>query len=220
MTVMRRCTPLIYTAIPPRQAPSLSSHMMPRPQPYNAKLQHRAFRAKLRAFRAKLRAFRAKLRAFRVKLRAIWCPAPSHMVSSSEPFEPMQYQAAGSWSRSLKVGSSHYKRYKQDPLSPEVHLPHDIYTVNMSSTCDICGRTFAKPFNLRRHEREVHGHISNDHDVLMSTHAVLQHPFTCIVAGCTQSGKTVWVKTFGESSENDMSTSSTHNLVLWGMATI
>ena len=96
MTVMRRCTPLIYTAIPPRQAPSLSSHMMPRPQPYNAKLQHRAFRAKLRAFRAKLRAFRAKLRAFRVKLRAIWCPAPSHMVSSSEPFEPMQYQAAGS----------------------------------------------------------------------------------------------------------------------------
>ena len=25
-------------------------------------------------------------------------------------------------------------------------------------------------------------------------HTVLQYPFTCIVAGCAQSGKTVWVK--------------------------
>ena len=43
---------------------------MPSPQPYNAKLQ-------LRAFRVKLRAFQAKLRAFRAKLRAIWCQPPS-----------------------------------------------------------------------------------------------------------------------------------------------
>ena len=82
MTVMRRCTPFIYTAIAPSQAPSLSSHMVPSPQPYNARLELRAFQAKLRAFQAKLRAFRAlqpssepyyaklQLRAFRAKLRA------------------------------------------------------------------------------------------------------------------------------------------------------
>ena len=75
----------------------------------------------------------------------------------------------------------------------------------MSSTCDICGRTFAKPFNLRRHKREVHGHISNDDNVLISTYAVLQHPFTCIVAGCTQSGKTVWVKTLLENAQKTIS---------------
>ena len=73
----------------------------------------------------------------------------------------------------------------------------------MSSACDICGWTFAKPFNLRRHEREVHGHISNDHNVLIRTYAVLQNPFTCIVAGCTQSGKTVYMgqDSFRECSE-------------------
>ena len=105
----------------------------------------------------------------------------SHMMPSSKPFESssepygVNLQAFLAYAIpscgfliqiSLKVGSSHYKRYKLDPLSPEVHLPHDICTVNISSTCDICGRTFAKPFNLRRHEREVHGHISNDHNVL------------------------------------------------------
>jgi hypothetical protein len=31
--------------------------------------------------------------------------------------------------------------------------------------------------------------------------AVLQYPFTCIVAGCTQSGKTVWVKSLLENAQ-------------------
>ena len=95
----------------------------------------------------------------------------------------------------------------------EVHLPHDICTVNMSSTCDMCRRTFAKPFNLHRHKREVHGHISTDHNVLMSTYTVLQHPFTCIVAGCTQSGKTVWVKTLLENAQK--TTSSSPQCTIW-----
>ena len=86
-------------------------------------------------------------------------------------------------------------------MSPEVHLQHDICTVNMPSACDIGGKTFAKPFNLRRHEREVDSQILNDHHVLMSTYGVLQHPFTCIVAGCTQSSKTVLVKTLLENAQ-------------------
>jgi hypothetical protein len=35
--------------------------------------------------------------------------------------------------------------------------------------------------------------------------AVLQHPFTCIVAGCTQSGKTVWVKSLLENVQKTIS---------------
>jgi hypothetical protein len=35
--------------------------------------------------------------------------------------------------------------------------------------------------------------------------AVLQHPFTCIVAGCTQSGKTVWVKSLLENAQKTIS---------------
>ena len=39
----------------------------------------------------------------------------------------------------------------------------------------------------------------------MSRHAVLQNPYTCIVAGCTQSGKTVWVKTLLENAQKTKS---------------
>ena len=44
--------------------------------------------------------------------------------------------------------------------------------------------------------------ISN---VLIRTYAVLQHPFTCILAGCTQSCKTVWVKTLLENAQKTIS---------------
>ena len=36
---------------------------------------------------------------------------------------------------------------------------------------------------------------------------VLQHPFTCIVAGCTQSGKTVWVKNILENAQKTINPS-------------
>ena len=36
---------------------------------------------------------------------------------------------------------------------------------------------------------------------LVSGPGTLHHPFTCIVAGCTQSGKTVWVKTLLENAQ-------------------
>ncbi len=47
----------------------------------------------------------------------------------------------------------------------------------------------------------------------------MQHLFTCIVAGCTQSGKTVWVKTLLENAQRIHNSSSTYHLVLWAMAT-
>jgi GTPase SAR1 family protein len=33
----------------------------------------------------------------------------------------------------------------------------------------------------------------------------MQHPFTCIIAGCSQSGKTVWVKTLLENAQKTVS---------------
>jgi GTPase SAR1 family protein len=36
--------------------------------------------------------------------------------------------------------------------------------------------------------------------VIGNRSSVIQHPFTCIVAGCNQSGKTVWVKSLLENA--------------------
>ena len=71
----------------------------------------------------------------------------------------------------------------------------------MSHSCHICGKYFSKPFNLHRHKRKVHDQKPTD-NIRMATNgsAVLQHPFTCIVAGCTKSGKTVWVKSLLENA--------------------
>ena len=76
----------------------------------------------------------------------------------------------------------------------------------MSHSCHICGKYFSKPFNLRRHKRKVHDQKPTD-SIRMVTNgsAVLQHPFTCIVAGCTQSGKTVWVKSLLENAQKTIS---------------
>ncbi len=41
--------------------------------------------------------------------------------------------------------------------------------------------------------------------ILADGSIVLQHPFTYIVAGCTQSGKTVWVKTLLENAKKTIS---------------
>ena len=47
----------------------------------------------------------------------------------------------------------------------------------------------------------------------MSIYAVFQHPFKCIVAGCTQSGKTVWVKTLLENAQKTISPPLQH--IIW-----
>ena len=41
-------------------------------------------------------------------------------------------------------------------------------------------------------------HAFTETNFSMNTATVLQYSFTCIVAGCTQCGKTVWVKTLLE----------------------
>ena len=42
---------------------------------------------------------------------------------------------------------------------------------------------------------------------------VMQHPFTCIVAGCTHSGKTVWVKKLLENAKT--TTSPPPERIIW-----
>ncbi len=72
--------------------------------------------------------------------------------------------------------------------------------------CDVCGRTFANASNRLRHKKVVHANkipSVKRQTLTVNGVAVLQHPFTCIVAGCTQSGmrKTVWVKTLLEDAK-------------------
>ena len=55
---------------------------------------------------------------------------------------------------------------------------------------------------MQRHGRNVHKKDPFTKPTpLVSGPGTLQHPFTCIVAGCTQSGKTVWVKTLLENAQ-------------------
>ena len=59
---------------------------------------------------------------------------------------------------------------------------------------------------MQRHHRNIHKQDPyTKHAPLASGLTTLQHPFTCIVAGCTQSGKTVWVKTLLENVQETIS---------------
>jgi hypothetical protein len=59
--------------------------------------------------------------------------------------------------------------------------------------------------NLKRHTLNTHGDVQSKPVEISAGTAVLQHPFTCIVAGCTQSGKTVWVKSLLEKAQKTIS---------------
>ena len=55
---------------------------------------------------------------------------------------------------------------------------------------------------MQRHGRNVHKKDPFTKPTpLVSGPGTLQHPFTCIVAGCAQSGKMVWVKTLLENAQ-------------------
>ncbi len=86
----------------------------------------------------------------------------------------------------------------------------------MSHECDVCGRTFANVSNRLRHKKVVHANKTPSvqrQTLTVNGVSVLQHPFTCIVAGCTQSGKTVWVKTLLKNAKKTIS--PTPQRVIW-----
>ena len=65
----------------------------------------------------------------------------------------------------------------------------------MSYVCNICGKSFANASNRHRHIKGVHINIVHEakshprkEQSLAIGSTVMQHPFTCIVASCTQSG--------------------------------
>jgi hypothetical protein len=78
----------------------------------------------------------------------------------------------------------------------------------MSYECDVCGKTFANASNLLRHKKVVHAYGNRNlgqQTFTVNGFTVMQHPFTCIIAGCIQSGKTVWVKTLLENAQKIIS---------------
>ena len=86
----------------------------------------------------------------------------------------------------------------------------------MSYECDICGKTFANASNLLRHKKVVHAYVTRNlgqQTLTVNGVTVMQHPFTCIVAGCTQSGKTVWVKSLLENAQTTISPTPQH--IIW-----
>jgi hypothetical protein len=86
----------------------------------------------------------------------------------------------------------------------------------MSYECDICGKTFANATKLLRHKKVVHAYGTRNlgkKTLTVNGVTVMQHPFTCIVAGCTPSGKTVWVKSPLENAQTTIS--PTPQRIIW-----
>ena len=75
----------------------------------------------------------------------------------------------------------------------------------MSFPCNICAKVFSTGGNLKRHTLNTHGDVQSKPVEISAGSAVLHHPLTCIVAGCTQSGKTVWVKSLLEKAQKTIS---------------
>ena len=73
----------------------------------------------------------------------------------------------------------------------------------MSYVCDICGKQFSRSLiNMQRQGRNVHKRDPFTKPTpLVRGPRTLHHPFTSIVAGFTQSGKTAWVKTLLENAQ-------------------
>ena len=76
----------------------------------------------------------------------------------------------------------------------------------MSHSCTVCNKSFSTSSNRSRHQNTAHGPGTPcQSSIVINGSSVMQHPFTCIVAGCTKSGKTVWVKSLLENSQKTIS---------------
>ena len=68
----------------------------------------------------------------------------------------------------------------------------------MSWSCPVCEKDFSRKDNLQRHMNRKHNNFNFAPVIPMSQEKCqrfqLVHPFTCMVAGMTGSGKTVWVQ--------------------------
>ena len=71
----------------------------------------------------------------------------------------------------------------------------------MSWSCPHCGTSFSRKDSMKRHINNRHSnldHFTPFNAMPYSTEKCqrfqFEHPFTCMVAGMTGSGKTVWVQ--------------------------
>ena len=76
----------------------------------------------------------------------------------------------------------------------------------MSHSCTVCNKSFSTSSNRSRHQNTAHGPgTPSQSSIVVNGSSVMQHPFTCIVAVCTQSGKTLWVKSLLENAQKTIS---------------
>ena len=87
-----------------------------------------------------------------------------------------------------------------------LHFLIEFHQRIMSNVCGTCGKQFSTFYNMQRYEKNVHNQEAHaKHTPLASGLGTLHHAFTFVVAGCTQSGKTVWVKTLLENAQQTIS---------------
>ena len=87
----------------------------------------------------------------------------------------------------------------------------------MSYECDVCGKRYADASIRLRHKKVAHAYENSNligQTMTVNRAAIMQHPFTSIVASCTQSGKTVWEKTLLENAQKIYKSSSLLNVHL------
>ena len=77
----------------------------------------------------------------------------------------------------------------------------------MSYPCNVCGKTFVKASNRLHRKKALHGSVDRNTgqtSFVLNGSTVMQHLFTCIVAGYTQSGNTyVFSRLYHEILQNN-----------------
>ena len=58
--------------------------------------------------------------------------------------------------------------------------------------CPICNQSFSRRDGMRRHVRNVHDSVKDTDPLQPLNNMTFQHPFSMMVTGPSQSGKTEW----------------------------